>query len=785
MKKLLIFAVLFILSCSTEPEDCAGEPGGSAVCGCNNENAVNYDSTATNDDGSCIFDTTEPSIQFTSPNPNDTLGGIITLRVEAQDDYEITKVEFKVEDDSLFTDTEEPYEYEWDSIEYEYAEVSFSARAYDGQNDKDIHLSPVYIDNRPEPVNVTSVEYVWNEGPEYIVQWEESADTNFQEYIIHWINNWNGHGERSVIDTISDRTTTSHVVNISDSMRPTDRNWFWVELKNSLGFTNIGEASYNEPIGDPVLTLQPISVENDSITITWSRSTALGNEYYQLFESTSANITSGFTRYWYPGVGGMDTTITVPMLEEEYGGSETMFYQVHVFAPFNQEAVSNIMPLYLNPCGVGEVNIWGHCRNIEETTSIHHNEPGWSWLGPHPRGPIPAAIGELVNLTELIVEHSPLDGPIPPEIGNLTNLTHLEFWNTNLTGPLPSEIGNLVNLEHLILDGNRFTGTIPSEIGNLTALKELGLANSWDNEGLTDPIPFEIGNMYDLEYLNLSNNQFSTIPSEIGNLSELKEMYISGGMISSIPGQIGNLINLERLDLNDNEITSLPSGIGELVSLTRLGLDGNQISILPGSIGNLTNLQSLLLSDNNLISIPSEIGGMVSLVSLDIDGNELTEIPLEFCDLPSLEDVDFRYNPITTIPSEIGNLTNLKWLDLHRCDITSIPPEIGNLVNLEMLNLSWNESDLTGEIPVEIGNLANLKQLFLEHNNLTGSIPSEIGNLVNLEKLYLNSNILSGLIPESLCSLDLDIRIWDNALCPPYPSCIEENIGNQNTENCD
>ena len=61
--------------------------------------------------------------------------------------------------------------------------------------------------------------------------------------------------------------------------------------------------------------------------------------------------------YWYVGVSGSDTTITVPILEDQYGGSETMFYQVHVFAAFGQEAVSNIMPLYLDPCGDGEVNI--------------------------------------------------------------------------------------------------------------------------------------------------------------------------------------------------------------------------------------------------------------------------------------------------------------------------------------------------------------------------------------------------------------------------------------------
>ena len=39
------------------PEDCAGIQGGDNICGCTNILAVNYDSTATFDDGSCEIDT--------------------------------------------------------------------------------------------------------------------------------------------------------------------------------------------------------------------------------------------------------------------------------------------------------------------------------------------------------------------------------------------------------------------------------------------------------------------------------------------------------------------------------------------------------------------------------------------------------------------------------------------------------------------------------------------------------------------------------------------------------
>ena len=39
-------------------EDCAGEWGGSNICGCTDSTAINYLTNATFDDGSCEYDTT-------------------------------------------------------------------------------------------------------------------------------------------------------------------------------------------------------------------------------------------------------------------------------------------------------------------------------------------------------------------------------------------------------------------------------------------------------------------------------------------------------------------------------------------------------------------------------------------------------------------------------------------------------------------------------------------------------------------------------------------------------
>ena len=141
-----------------------------------------------------------------------------------------------------------------------------------------------------------------------------------------------------------------------------------------------------------------------------------------------------------------------------------------------------------------------------------------------------------------------------------------------------------------------------------------------------------------------------------------------------------------------------------------------------------------------------------------------------------------------SIPSEIGNLTNLTVLSFYGNQLTgSIPPEIGNLTNLTVLSFYGNE--FTGPIPLEIGNLTNLTHLGLNSNKLSGSIPSEIENLTNLIWLELDDNQLTGEIPIEICNLNIGelnyFNITNNQFCPPYPSCIQDYVGTQDTSGCD
>ena len=212
---------------------------------------------------------------------------------------------------------------------------------------------------------------------------------------------------------------------------------------------------------------------------------------------------------------------------------------------------------------------------------------------------------------------------------------------------------------------------------------------------------------------------------------------------------------------------------GECYSIENTtGLDLSYIGVsgeIPPEIGNLINLDSLILKENQFSGIiPSEIGSLINLTNLDLGGNQLSG----------------------EIPPEIGLLTNLNILDLAGNQLAgTIPPEIGELENLTELELGGNL--ITGAIPPEIGDLESLTFLHLEYNQFTGSIPSEISNLTNLVWLNFVHNQFTGEIPESICDLNMNwsdpnnFNIYENQLCPPYPDCIEDYVGEQDTSNCE
>ena len=179
--------------------------------------------------------------------------------------------------------------------------------------------------------------------------------------------------------------------------------------------------------------------------------------------------------------------------------------------------------------------------------------------------------------------------------GRVTNLS-LDF--NQLSGEIPAELGSLVNLQEMLLSENQLSGEIPAELGNLTNLEWLGLGRN----RLSGEIPAELGSLANLQHLFLSENQLSgEIPAELGNLSNLVALYLSANQLSGeIPAELGNLPNLLELYLSGNRLTRcLPEGLREIqesdlnIMSIRPPLCGTTPASMIAAGGTIAVLQSL------------------------------------------------------------------------------------------------------------------------------------------------------------------------------------------------
>ena len=137
--------------------------------------------------------------------------------------------------------------------------------------------------------------------------------------------------------------------------------------------------------------------------------------------------------------------------------------------------------------------------------------------------PIPPAVGNLTNLTELDLSIMNLTGDIPPEIGYLTNLTDLALFGNKLTGSIPDSFGNLVNLETFNLQDNQLSGEIPPafyRVRNYWMLwPELVIGNGFTQDDIRNakipapkspPVTLVSGNILNLEEA-FKKNQYTVI----------------------------------------------------------------------------------------------------------------------------------------------------------------------------------------------------------------------------------------------------------------------------------
>ncbi|KAL8460746.1 hypothetical protein ACS0TY_032309 [Phlomoides rotata] len=173
------------------------------------------------------------------------------------------------------------------------------------------------------------------------------------------------------------------------------------------------------------------------------------------------------------------------------------------------------------------------------------------------------------------IESNQFNGSVPAELGNLTNLVNLILSANNLTGELPLELNNLKGLKEVRLSSNKFRGKLPS-FHSWRELEELELQAT----GFEGPIPSTISVSTNLNELRISdlNIGASKFPQLGGMLRMSKLMLRSCNISGKIPHYLAKFPLLKLLDLSFNRLEGEIPNLEFLLKLENMYLTGNSLS---------------------------------------------------------------------------------------------------------------------------------------------------------------------------------------------------------------
>lgn len=361
-----------------------------------------------------------------------------------------------------------------------------------------------------------------------------------------------------------------------------------------------------------------------------------------------------------------------------------------------------------DPCGTNWDGI--DCTN-SRVTSI-------SLSSMRLKGQLSGDIDQLSELQTLDLSYNKdLTGLLPQSIGNLKNLSNLILVGCGFYGQIPGTIGSLQELVFLSLNSNRFTGLIPPSIGNLSKLYWLDLADN----SIEGPIPVSDGKtpgldmLYHCKHFHFGKNMLSgPIPEKLfsSNMTLIHVLFEQNNLTGSIPSTIGLLPNLEvlRLDWNDLE-GDVPPSISNLTKVTEMYLSNNQLS---GPLPDLTGLNSLTYLDLSNSSFdesefPSWASTLQSLTTLVMENTQLKgKIPVDLFSLPNLETVELKKNKLNeTLGFGTSYSKHLRLVDLQSNYITDIDPAVQKVQIILVDNPICQETGKTAsycQIPVSQSN---------------------------------------------------------------------------------
>ncbi|KAG8096119.1 hypothetical protein GUJ93_ZPchr0013g36458 [Zizania palustris] len=265
------------------------------------------------------------------------------------------------------------------------------------------------------------------------------------------------------------------------------------------------------------------------------------------------------------------------------------------------------------------------------------------------KGVLAADIGQLTELQSLDLSfNKDLGGVLTPNIGNLKQLTTLILAGCSFHGNIPDELGSLPKLSYMALNSNLFSGKIPASLGNLSSLYWFDIA---DNQ-LTGPLPIStnggmgLDKLLKTKHFHFNKNQLSgPIPDALFSpeMTLIHLLFDGNKFTGNIPDSLGLVSTLEVVRLDRNSLTGpVPENLNNLTGVNELNLANNQLTGPFPDLSKMTILNYIDLSNNTFDPSPSPqwFWKLPQLSALIIQSGRLYgAVPMKLFSSPQLQQV--------------------------------------------------------------------------------------------------------------------------------------------------
>ncbi len=278
-------------------------------------------------------DTTPPVVSIQSPLSGETVSEVVVILVSTSDNEEIEKVEFIIDDSLHFTDSQDPYEYSWNtSTLTDGSHHTVKVISYDTSNNstksQPILLTVDNSNSYPTSIDITSIIL---ENGNLILTWNKSYDPDFDSYKLEKSLQSNME-EFTVINTTNEITDTTYT---DTDINPLAYQYYRIAVRDTVGLEVKGQivSSSLDPVPTQVNVIS-VSYSLEEMTVIWEESQDDDFRDYELLYSET-EIGEKETLVTYTGKSTTSHIIT------DFNPTHENWFWINVTDTLDQSTIGN------------------------------------------------------------------------------------------------------------------------------------------------------------------------------------------------------------------------------------------------------------------------------------------------------------------------------------------------------------------------------------------------------------------------------------------------------------